>query len=91
MNCTALCTDDLLQFTKADAGYTATDYVLREVKAQGDCKWLSVTNADNAYGSEVVQRVLHVATDPETLRQPEMLLLPLDSRNFAEQGTCIDR
>eukprot|EP01032_Pedospumella_encystans_P013099 gene13099-15101_t len=45
-------------FTKVDGGYTATDYVLRNVLQDSTCKFFTVTNADNSYGSEVVQRVL---------------------------------
>ncbi len=41
-----------------DGGYTATDYVLRSVLNDNTCKYITVTNADNSYGSEVVQRVL---------------------------------
>lgn len=73
-----------MQFTKVDAGYTSTDYVMNMLKSQRECKYLSVTNADNVYGSEIVERVLHW---PSTLPiEPDMLLAPLDSRNFAEHG-----
>lgn len=55
------------------------------LKSQSDCKYLSITNADNVYGSEVVERVLHWTPSPGQL-PPDMLLAPLDSRNFAEHG-----
>ena len=74
------------QFTKVDAGYTSTDYVMSMLKSQAECKYLSITNADNVYGSEVVERVLHWTPSPGQL-PPDMLLAPLDSRNFAEHGT----
>lgn len=47
-----------LQFTSTDAGYTATDYALTVVFKQPDCRWISVSNADNAYGTHVVDNVL---------------------------------
>lgn len=94
------------QFTSSDAGYTATDYVLRQLLSQlatasvgadsissnSECLYISVTNGDNIYGSEVVERVLHAAeTAKGQSYSPgglgvDMILNPLDSRNFAEQG-----
>lgn len=81
----------LLQFTKVDGGYTATDYVLRQVREDKACRWLSVTNGDNAYGSEVVQRVLQYTGMQEGHHQavPQMLLAPLDSRNFGALGNLL--
>jgi hypothetical protein len=74
------------QFTTADAGYTTTDYVLKQLLGRRDCKWLTTTNADNAYGSDVIHRVRHASTDLIPGKNPDMLLLPIDSRNWAEQG-----
>jgi len=70
-------------FTRVDAGYTPTDYVLNLLKDRSECRWLSITNADNVYGSETVQKVLDMTLSSRTL-PPDMLLVPLDSRNFAE-------
>jgi hypothetical protein len=72
-------------FSGIDAGYTATDYVLKLLFDRDDCEWLTVTNADNVYGSEVVDRVLNVQHDTFTGDMPDMLLAPLDSRNFDNQ------
>lgn len=84
------------QFTKEDAGYTATDAALRTILGRADCQWLSATNADNIYGSEIVERVrragtgavgcnndatLHATSGPP----PDMILIPIDSRNFMDQ------
>lgn len=69
-----------------DAGYTTTDYVLGKLLRSPECTWVSATNGDNAYGSEVVARILNAAPLPGTNKQPDMLLLPMDSRNFADQG-----
>ena len=69
-----------------DAGYTTTDFVLEQLMRRDECKWLSATNGDNAYGSEIVQRILHAPPLQGSLKQPDMLLLPMDSRNFADQG-----
>jgi hypothetical protein len=95
----------LLQFTDIDAAYTPTDYVLTSLlhAYQGkpsplqpmhasSCSWISVTNADNVYGSEVIARVRHPPTIPSSTSSmrantiPDMILTPLDSRNFADQG-----
>jgi hypothetical protein len=75
-----------LQFTKVDAGYTTTDYVLGKLLRSPECRWVSATNGDNAYGSQVVDRILTAAPLGGGLQQPDMLLLPMDSRNFANQG-----
>ena len=48
-----------------------------------DCRWISLTSADNAYGSDVVNRILNS-------RAPaDMMLAPLDSKYFAKQGENI--
>jgi hypothetical protein len=80
-----------VQFTVVDAGYTTTDYVLNALLARKECKWVSATNGDNAYGSEVVERILSASHAPGSAKQPDMLLLPMDSRNFADQGTFVLR
>ncbi len=79
-------------FTKADAGYTTTDHVLRTVLHDyPQCRWVSATNGDNAYGSGVVGAVLtSPAANPVDGRPLNMLLAPIDSRNFAEQGIDVD-
>ena len=69
-----------------DAGYTTTDYVLNKLLQRSECKWVSATNGDNAYGSEVVERILDAPHLQNSAAQPDMLLLPMDSRNFADQG-----
>ena len=75
----------LPKFTKEDAGYTATDEVLKNImSSHSECKWISVTNGDNVYGSNIVELVLSQSTDGE--KSVSMLLAPIDSRNFAEQG-----
>ena len=56
------------------------------MKHNTHCKWISFTNGDNAYGSEVVERILNSQSHPFTKKQPDMLLAPLDSRNYADQG-----
>jgi hypothetical protein len=80
----------VLQFTKIDGGYTATDYALKRLLQEQSCQWLSVTNGDNAYGSDVVRNVLrHIefsAVNAADHRPAQMLLAPLDSRNFAALG-----
>jgi hypothetical protein len=82
-----------LQFTKIDGGYTATDYVLKHLMQERSCAWITVTNADNHYGSEVVERALHpelfsssIGSDGVRTGQAQMLLAPLDSRNFGALG-----
>lgn len=72
-----------------EAGYTATDQALRLVQKHSQCKWLSITNGDNVYGSEVFQNILGVKPLRETQRIPDVILSPLDSRNYADQGRCV--
>ena len=78
----------LPNFTALHAGYQATDFVLRLVlRERPECRWVSATNGDNVYGSDVVSRILTTpAVDPADGRVAQMLLAPIDSRNFAEQG-----
>lgn len=84
----AVADEFLPPFSKADAGYTTTDHVLRTVlRDYPQCRWLSVTNGDNAYGSGVVNSAMASAdVNPLDSRPVSMLLAPTDSRNFAEQG-----
>ena len=61
---------------------------------RNDCRWLSATNADNVYGSEVVERVRNVVKNPDRNKEkhsffqavPDLVIAPLDSRNWAEIG-----
>ena len=75
----------VLQFTARDAGYTATDAAIKIVQKYAHCKWISSTNGDNIYGSDVVHSVL---TSPKYYGETnyDAVLVPLDSRNYAEQG-----
>ncbi len=75
------------QFSTEDAGYTATDYVMSKLIRRSECRWLSATNADNVYGSGVVDRVLHVQPEVISKKLPDMVLNPIDSRNFMWAGT----
>jgi hypothetical protein len=79
--------DVVLQFTPRDAGYTATDAAIKIVQKYAQCKWISCTNGDNIYGSNVFHNVL---TSPKESgeRNYDAVLVPLDSRNYAEQGTA---
>ncbi len=47
-----------------------------------ECVRLSVTNGDNAYGSEVVDYVLGSSQAVDA----DLVLLPMDSRNFVAEG-----
>jgi hypothetical protein len=83
-----------LQYSPTDAAYTPTDYVLRQLSNRKDCRWLSATNADNIYGTEVIERVRKVLSFPEMNKDkhsfyqkvPDIVLVPIDSRNWAEIG-----
>lgn len=46
-----------MQFTSTDAGYTATDYALSVILNKPECRWITVSNADNAYGTHIVDNV----------------------------------
>jgi hypothetical protein len=52
-----------------------------------ECTWLTATNADNIYGSDVVNRVLNAPLMPVSKKNPDILLNPIDSRNFEWAGT----
>jgi hypothetical protein len=90
-------------FNRIIAGYPATDYALKKVLERSDCHWVSATNADNVYGSDVIRNVRRTKTpeviDDSVMKQhleimnhledvspPDMILVPVDSRNFGEQG-----
>ena len=73
-------------FTVVDAGYTTTDHVIKQLLNSNECKWISATISDNAYGAEVVNRIMNAQPMQNSNEQPDMLLLPMDSRNFADQG-----
>lgn len=70
------------QFNRFDAGYTATDHVLAAAKKEAKCSWITVTNADNAYGSDIVRSIRQ-----SNANTTDMLLLPTNSRNFVFSGT----
>lgn len=50
------------------------------------CHWVSATNADNIYGSHVVDRVINALPEPISKKVSDMLLNPIDSRNFMWAG-----
>ena len=62
--------------------------MLRYLVQKRDCRWLSATNADNIYGSDIVKsvRLAESQPDPDFGGVADMVLTPLDSRNFPEQG-----
>lgn len=77
-------------YTITDAGYTPTDYVLKHVLKRKDCRWVSATNADNIYGTHVVESIRkNNDLDDHGNQAPDMVLAPLDSRNFADQGMLL--
>jgi len=71
----------IIQYDPVNAAYPASDEALRLVIQKPECKWVSVTNGDNSYGSEVVESILSPLTPKVNL-----IMLPMDSRNFAAQG-----
>ncbi|KAJ1416686.1 hypothetical protein B484DRAFT_153803 [Ochromonadaceae sp. CCMP2298] len=81
-------------FTKIDGGYTTTDHVLRQILGKPECRWISATNGDNAYGSELVDRVINSSGGSgggSGSGQADMILAPMDSRNFADQDNNLRR
>lgn len=48
-----------------------------------ECDWVSITNADNIYGSNVIQQVKTAAKEQGD--DISILLNPIDSRNFYNQ------
>lgn len=65
-----------------EAGYPASDEAMRIVLDKPQCAWVSVTNGDNAYGSEVINAVLQLSGD----QKRDLVVMPMDSRNFANEG-----
>ena len=49
------------------------------MESRVECKLISITNGDNAYGTNVVKQVLGV-------NNIDMILNSVDSRNFLDQG-----
>lgn len=75
-----------LQYSPVDVGYTATDYALNAILRlnQEPCSWLSVTNGDNIYGTDIVKnvrKISHSSPNPS-----DLLLTPVNSRNFLYLG-----
>eukprot|EP00428_Durinskia_dybowskii_P071388 CAMPEP_0170410474 /NCGR_PEP_ID=MMETSP0117_2-20130122/29905_1 /TAXON_ID=400756 /ORGANISM="Durinskia baltica, Strain CSIRO CS-38" /LENGTH=453 /DNA_ID=CAMNT_0010668001 /DNA_START=102 /DNA_END=1463 /DNA_ORIENTATION=- len=60
---------------------------LLEIAQKAECKWLSATEGNNIYGSEVVERIHRTPPLPETNAKPDMLLVPLDSALYADQDS----
>eukprot|EP01032_Pedospumella_encystans_P025439 gene25439-28752_t len=73
------------KYHPVDAAYPASDEALRLIMQKPQCTRLSVTNGDNAYGSEVVANILS-----PTATKADLILLPLDTRYFAAEG-CRER
>jgi len=75
------------EYTTLDAGYIATDWTIHKYlyHPKNRCQWFSTTNADNLYGSNVVHSIKnHRQLVRPSEENPEMLLIPVDSRNFGE-------
>lgn len=80
----SICSADFWLFSQyhpADAAYPASDEAMRIIAQKPECVRLTVTNADNAYGSDVVESILSPTTP-----KADLILLPMDSRNFANEG-----
>jgi len=69
------------KYDPVNAAYPASDEALRLVMQKPECVRLSVTNGDNAYGSEVVDYVL----SSKAAVDADLVLLPMDSRNFVSE------
>ena len=68
----------------------AKDDMLQHLLRQTQCKWVSFASSGGSYGSEVVDRVLNAApyrNSSSSSDQAAMLLAPIDSLSFADQGT----
>ena len=68
---------------------TAVNYALNILQRRSECKYISITNANNAYGSEVVDRVLNARRIGDKKVVPDILLAPMDSKYFAVQGALM--
>eukprot|EP00981_Chlorochromonas_danica_P003353 scaffold644_cov168-Ochromonas_danica.AAC.45 len=75
--------EDRPPYTGLDAGYTASDSALRKLLGVKQCGYISLTNADNIYGSDLVRRVRGMQSKRSI--SPKMVLVPVDSRNFLYQ------
>jgi hypothetical protein len=64
----------------------AKDDMLQHLLGQTQCKWVSFASSGGSYGSEVVNRVLNAAPYRNSTDQADMLLAPIDSLSFADQG-----
>jgi len=76
--------EHLFTFSMTGAGSVATDYALEKIRDEQQCKWICITNGDNMYGSTVVQGVLNAAPNKGSLKLPEMIAVPLDTRIFPD-------
>ena len=65
---------------------SAKDDMLQHLLGQTQCKWVSFASSGGSYGSEVVDRVLNAAPYRNSTNQADMLLTPIDSLSFADQG-----
>ena len=83
----------LPSYTSKDAGYTATDYVLKKILKFPQCKWISFTNGDNAYGANIIDNTLKarlsigsasLSSNDDRLI-PQMILQPFSSRNLIQK------
>ena len=85
----------LSQYTKKGSGYNSTDEALKAVRGKSQCEWLSVTNCDNVYGSDVIARVFRSSREyslkaagpmlrrGSNAKKPlDMIIMPVDSRSF---------
>lgn len=62
------------------------NYALNLLQQRSECRYISITSANHAYGSEVVSNVLTARRIEGTHSQPDILLAPMDSKYFAVQG-----
>lgn len=66
----------------------AVNFALKALQHHSECRYISITSANHAYGSEVVERVLGArpVLGQAVAKQPDILLAPMDSKYFAAQG-----
>jgi hypothetical protein len=62
---------------------------MKEVLGDKSCKWISVTNADNVYGSDVIHEVLRSSFVSIEEKRPDLIIAPLDSRNLIHGGLAL--